>query len=114
VSARYLDCRSLMFLAANVTVTGADVLQPSKYASGLRYLILQTVEDMALEVSTYCLRNTLRKVGRLLVLRRNTSQRLCVQGDPNVDSCQARETAQAKVIRIVRRSRYDESGFQKV
>lgn len=46
-----IDCHSVMFFAANVTVTGADVLQPSKYASGLRYLVLQTVQDMALEVS---------------------------------------------------------------
>lgn len=40
-----------MFFAANVTVTGADILQPSKYASGLRDLILQTVQDTALEFS---------------------------------------------------------------
>jgi hypothetical protein len=41
-----------MFFAANITVTGTDVPQPSKYASGLRYLILQTVQDMVLKASS--------------------------------------------------------------
>jgi hypothetical protein len=41
-----------MFFAANITVTRTDVPQPSKYASGLRYLNLQTVQDMVLKASS--------------------------------------------------------------
>jgi hypothetical protein len=39
------------FFADNITVTGTDVPQPSKYASGLGYLILQTFQDVVLKAS---------------------------------------------------------------
>jgi len=37
-----------------VTVTGADVSKPSKYASGLRCLILQTEQSHDYEIQPTC------------------------------------------------------------